>query len=141
MQSSATIMIFILKILLSLNLFTYFKLNIQDTHNQAGIAHNGGLSPLLKLLDSKNGSLQHNAAFTLYGLADNEVYIIYDLQELVEFYIFDQPVDIEYHFNVMLFCSFIFSSRIMCPILLGLEVFRSCRMENLFFKYISCSLP
>ena len=29
--------------------------------------------PLLKLLDSKNGSLQHNAAFALYGLADNEV--------------------------------------------------------------------
>uniref|UniRef100_A0A2P2LPB0 ARM REPEAT PROTEIN INTERACTING WITH ABF2 isoform X2 n=1 Tax=Rhizophora mucronata TaxID=61149 RepID=A0A2P2LPB0_RHIMU len=44
----------------------------QDTHNQAGIAHNGGLVPLLKLLDSKNGSLQHNAAFALYGLADNE---------------------------------------------------------------------
>ncbi|KAJ1423782.1 SKP1/BTB/POZ domain superfamily [Sesbania bispinosa] len=43
-----------------------------DTHNQAGIAHNGGLVPLLKLLDSKNGSLQHNAAFALYGLADNE---------------------------------------------------------------------
>lgn len=45
-------------------------------HNQAGIAHNGGLVPLLKLLDSKNGSLQHNAAFALYGLADNEVYCI-----------------------------------------------------------------
>ncbi|KAF9673910.1 hypothetical protein SADUNF_Sadunf10G0073000 [Salix dunnii] len=44
----------------------------EDTHNQAGIAHNGGLVPLLKLLDSKNGSLQHNAAFSLYGLADNE---------------------------------------------------------------------
>ncbi|KAB5537803.1 hypothetical protein DKX38_015336 [Salix brachista] len=44
----------------------------QDPHNQAGIAHNGGLVPLLKLLDSKNGSLQHNAAFSLYGLADNE---------------------------------------------------------------------
>ncbi|KAA8548612.1 hypothetical protein F0562_000296 [Nyssa sinensis] len=44
----------------------------QDTHNQAGIAHNGGLVPLLKLLDSKNGSLQHNSAFALYGLADNE---------------------------------------------------------------------
>jgi hypothetical protein len=29
--------------------------------------------PLLKLLDSKNGSLQHNAAFALYGVADNEV--------------------------------------------------------------------
>ncbi|KAL1296242.1 hypothetical protein HN51_056966 [Arachis hypogaea] len=44
----------------------------QDTHNQAGLAHNGGLVPLLNLLDSKNGSLQHNAAFALYGLADNE---------------------------------------------------------------------
>ncbi|KAF2325177.1 hypothetical protein GH714_024869 [Hevea brasiliensis] len=42
-----------------------------DTH-QAGIAHNGGIMPLLKLLESKNGSLQHNAAFALYGLADNE---------------------------------------------------------------------
>lgn len=50
------------------------SLYFQDTHNQAGIAHNGGLVPLLKLLDSKNGSLQHNAAFALYGLADNEVY-------------------------------------------------------------------
>lgn len=29
--------------------------------------------PLLRLLDSKNGNLQHNAAFALYGLADNEV--------------------------------------------------------------------
>lgn len=28
---------------------------------------------MLKLIDSKNGSLQHNAAFALYGLADNEV--------------------------------------------------------------------
>ncbi|KVI03944.1 Armadillo [Cynara cardunculus var. scolymus] len=44
----------------------------QDTHNQAGIAHGGGILPLLKLLDSRNGSLQHNAAFALYGLADNE---------------------------------------------------------------------
>ncbi|KAK4355523.1 hypothetical protein RND71_024494 [Anisodus tanguticus] len=44
----------------------------KDTHNQAGIAHCGGIIPLLKLLDSKNGSLQHNAAFALYGLADNE---------------------------------------------------------------------
>jgi len=35
--------------------------------------HDGGLRPLLELLDSKNGSLQHNAAFALYGLADNEV--------------------------------------------------------------------
>jgi len=50
-----------------------FNFKFQDTHNQAGIAHNGGLMPLLKLLDSKNGSLQHNAAFALYGLADNEV--------------------------------------------------------------------
>ncbi|KAE8658368.1 ARM REPEAT PROTEIN INTERACTING WITH ABF2 [Hibiscus syriacus] len=42
-------------------------------HTQSiGIAHSGGLVPLLKLLDSKNGSLQHNAAFALYGLADNE---------------------------------------------------------------------
>jgi len=32
----------------------------------------GGLQPLLDLLESKNGNLQHNAAFALYGLADNE---------------------------------------------------------------------
>ena len=32
----------------------------------------GGLKPLLDLLDSRNGNLQHNAAFALYGLADNE---------------------------------------------------------------------
>ncbi|KAJ6953860.1 hypothetical protein NC652_005560 [Populus alba x Populus x berolinensis] len=44
----------------------------QETHNQAGIAHNGGIVPLLRLLDSKSGPLQHNAAFTLYGLVDNE---------------------------------------------------------------------
>ncbi|KAK2395309.1 ARM REPEAT PROTEIN INTERACTING WITH ABF2 [Trifolium repens] len=44
----------------------------QDTHNHAGIAHTSGLMPLLKLLDSKNRSLQHNAAFALYGLAENE---------------------------------------------------------------------
>ncbi|KAI3979726.1 hypothetical protein MKX01_013821 [Papaver californicum] len=37
----------------------------QDTHNQAGIVYNGGVLPLLKLLDSKNGPLQHNAAFAL----------------------------------------------------------------------------
>ena len=55
------------------NIFGFIFSLVQDTHNQAGIAHNGGLVPLLKLLDSKNGSLQHNAAFALYGLADNEV--------------------------------------------------------------------
>lgn len=35
-------------------------------------SQSGGLRPLLDLLDSKNGNLQHNAAFALYGLADNE---------------------------------------------------------------------
>ena len=35
-------------------------------------AQSGGLPPLLDLLDSRNGNLQHNAAFALYGLADNE---------------------------------------------------------------------
>jgi len=46
----------------------------QNSDNQAGICHAGGLRPLLDLLDDKstNGSLQHNAAFALYGLADNE---------------------------------------------------------------------
>uniref|UniRef100_A0A804KR93 ARM repeat superfamily protein n=2 Tax=Musa acuminata subsp. malaccensis TaxID=214687 RepID=A0A804KR93_MUSAM len=43
-----------------------------DSHNQAGIVYNGGLVPLRKLLDSKNGCLQHNAAFALYGIAENE---------------------------------------------------------------------
>ena len=32
----------------------------------------GGLPPLLELLESKQGNLQHNAAFALYGLADNK---------------------------------------------------------------------
>jgi hypothetical protein len=32
----------------------------------------GGLAPLLELMASRNGNLQHNAAFALYGLADNE---------------------------------------------------------------------
>ncbi|CAD5183980.1 unnamed protein product [Musa acuminata subsp. malaccensis] len=45
------------------------------THNQAGIVYNGGLVPLLKLLDSKNGCLQHNAAFAFYGIAENEANI------------------------------------------------------------------
>ncbi|XP_065034865.1 ARMADILLO BTB ARABIDOPSIS PROTEIN 1-like isoform X1 [Musa acuminata AAA Group] len=44
----------------------------KDSHNQAGIVYNGGLVPLPKLLDSKNGCLQHNAAFALYGIAENE---------------------------------------------------------------------
>mmetsp|Transcript_34800 Transcript_34800/g.58447 ORF Transcript_34800/g.58447 Transcript_34800/m.58447 type:complete len:729 (+) Transcript_34800:396-2582(+) len=44
----------------------------QNADNQAGIAELGGLKPLLDLLDSKNGSLQHHAAFALYGLADCE---------------------------------------------------------------------
>ncbi|PRQ45282.1 hypothetical protein RchiOBHm_Chr3g0488471 [Rosa chinensis] len=48
----------------------------QDTHNQADIAHNGRVVPLLKLLHSKNESLQHNAAFALYGLADKEDNIV-----------------------------------------------------------------
>lgn len=39
--------------------------------------------PLLKLLDSRNGSLQHNAAFALYGLADNEVQIMTQDLELL----------------------------------------------------------
>ncbi|CAL9176369.1 unnamed protein product [Musa hybrid cultivar] len=44
----------------------------KDSHKQAGIVYNGGLVPLLKLLDSKNGCLQHNAAFAIYGIAENE---------------------------------------------------------------------
>lgn len=30
------------------------------------------MRPLMDLLESRNGNLQHNAAFALYGLADNE---------------------------------------------------------------------
>ncbi|CAI8614196.1 unnamed protein product [Vicia faba] len=44
----------------------------QDSHNQAGIAYNGGIEPLLNLLVTNNPSVQHNAAFALYALADNE---------------------------------------------------------------------
>ncbi len=36
------------------------------------MVQNGGLVPLLGLLESKHLNLQHNAAFALYGLADNE---------------------------------------------------------------------
>ncbi|CAA0826356.1 ARM REPEAT PROTEIN INTERACTING WITH ABF2, partial [Striga hermonthica] len=43
-----------------------------DTHNQAGMVHSGAIVPLLELLESKNEFLQHNAAFVLFGLADNE---------------------------------------------------------------------
>ena len=32
----------------------------------------GGLRPLIHLLNAKAQTLQHNAAFALYGLADNE---------------------------------------------------------------------
>lgn len=46
---------------------------MQNKDNEAGIVHDGGLRPLLDLLDSKSGAVQHNAAFALYGLADNEV--------------------------------------------------------------------
>jgi hypothetical protein len=63
---------------------------LQDTHNQAGIAYNGGLVPLLKLLDSKNGSLQHNAAFALYGVADNEV--AHDFFQKEEYHIYKKLV-------------------------------------------------
>jgi hypothetical protein len=44
----------------------------QSSHNSVGIVHNGGLIPFLELLESRNGSLQHNPVFALYGLADNE---------------------------------------------------------------------
>nr|XP_018678148.1 PREDICTED: ARM REPEAT PROTEIN INTERACTING WITH ABF2-like [Musa acuminata subsp. malaccensis]XP_018678149.1 PREDICTED: ARM REPEAT PROTEIN INTERACTING WITH ABF2-like [Musa acuminata subsp. malaccensis] len=46
--------------------------NNTDSHDQAGIVYNGSLVPLLKLLDSKNGCLQHIVAFALYGIAENE---------------------------------------------------------------------
>lgn len=39
---------------------------------QAGIVQCGGLRPLLELLESSHYNLQHNAAFALYGLSDNE---------------------------------------------------------------------
>jgi hypothetical protein len=39
---------------------------------QAGIVQNGGLRPLLELLECPQYNLQHNAAFALYGLSDNE---------------------------------------------------------------------
>jgi hypothetical protein len=43
----------------------------QNYDNQAGIFAMGVLQPLLDLLTSKVKNLEHNAAFTLYGLADN----------------------------------------------------------------------
>ncbi len=39
---------------------------------QMSVCQAGGLPPLLELMASRNGNLQHNAAFALYGLADNE---------------------------------------------------------------------
>uniref|UniRef100_A0A7N2LP77 Uncharacterized protein n=1 Tax=Quercus lobata TaxID=97700 RepID=A0A7N2LP77_QUELO len=39
----------------------------KDKHNQAGIAHSGGIVPPLKLIDSRNGVLQHNSAYS-YGI-------------------------------------------------------------------------
>ncbi|KAI9112453.1 hypothetical protein K1719_016376 [Acacia pycnantha] len=45
----------------------------QDKHNQVGIAFNGGIDPLLNLLCSKNGPIQHNAAFALYGMTMLEI--------------------------------------------------------------------
>ena len=74
--------------------------------------------PLLKLLDSKNGSLQHNAAFALYGLADNEVKQTLNsnkrscLDHGKTHYF--KPKSI----NCYIFI-FSLSHRIMCPILLG----------------------
>ena len=44
----------------------------QDADNQVGILHAAGRGLLLDLLDCDKGNLQHNAAFALYGLADNE---------------------------------------------------------------------
>lgn len=40
--------------------------------DQAGIVACGGLRPLLDLLVCSHNALQHNAAFALYGLSDNE---------------------------------------------------------------------
>uniref|UniRef100_A0A7N2MTU2 Uncharacterized protein n=1 Tax=Quercus lobata TaxID=97700 RepID=A0A7N2MTU2_QUELO len=39
----------------------------KDKHNQAGIAHSGGIVPPLRLIDSRNGALQHNSAYS-YGI-------------------------------------------------------------------------
>lgn len=70
-------------------IYCFLLFIFQDTHNQAGVVHIGGLMPLLKLLDSKNGSLQHNAAFALYGLADNEVLLSHaEFFILVDFSVF-----------------------------------------------------
>ena len=33
----------------------------------------GGIEPLFMVLESETGSIKHNFAFALYGLADNEV--------------------------------------------------------------------
>ncbi|KAK7285352.1 hypothetical protein RJT34_20121 [Clitoria ternatea] len=57
--------------LLEMSAFALGRL-AQDSHNQAGIVHYGAIEPLLSLLDLQNASVQHNAAFALYNLADNE---------------------------------------------------------------------
>lgn len=57
--------------------------------------------PLLKLLDSKHGSLQHNAAFALYGLADNEVEFIGSLFNIS----FRVSLSFINHLMVVIFCN------------------------------------
>ena len=42
----------------------------KQTNSEKNVS--GGLKPLLALLASRNGNLQHNAAFALYGLADSD---------------------------------------------------------------------
>ena len=85
--------------------------------------------PLIKLLDSKNGSLQHNAAFALYGLADNEVkfcHFIYCTLPACRQFVTPKCYLLELIVN---FCF-----RIMLLTLSRLEVFKNFRMENSLFK-------
>lgn len=57
----------------SLNLYVLFVVYGSKDHSQEVFCQQaGGLPPLLELMASRNGNLQHNAAFALYGLADNE---------------------------------------------------------------------
>jgi hypothetical protein len=61
---------FIMVLITGMFIFICKSFLYQDTHNQADTGHNGGIVPLLKLLDSKNESLQHNAALLMIFLIE-----------------------------------------------------------------------
>lgn len=86
---------------------------------------------MLRLLGSKNGSLQHNAAFALYGLAENEVWICLGTVMLLLAYFSINAIPLRE----------LLSDRIMLLILSRWVGFRSFKMESSLFKYVIVSPP